>query len=173
LRSFTISKSIEFDAGHRVPNHHSKCKSPHGHRYKVEVFLTGDLVETTTGAASDEGMVADFGDLKNLMTTHIHDKLDHAFIVYEGDEKMLDAFQLTCYCPEGGIAREWASPLADVFDWKLVVFPYIPTAENIAKWCWEALLTPIKNSFDTYSLFLDFVKVWETPTSMAMYRGGY
>lgn len=29
---FSCTRRLEFDAGHRVPLHESKCKNPHGHR---------------------------------------------------------------------------------------------------------------------------------------------
>src|SRR5262245_56527683 len=76
---YYISKEVQFDAGHRVPNHDSKCRNPHGHRYRVEAWLTGDLV--TTPGAPDEGMLMDFGALKKILMREIHDKLDHGFIV--------------------------------------------------------------------------------------------
>ena len=40
-----ISKEVQFDAGHRVPNHASKCKNPHGHRYRVVVHCAGEIID--------------------------------------------------------------------------------------------------------------------------------
>jgi 6-pyruvoyl-tetrahydropterin synthase len=53
---------------------------------------------------------------------------------------------------------------------KIIVFPYIPTAENIARWIWEQLEAPIEGSFNEH-LRLAQVDVWETPTSKATYGG--
>ena len=39
----TITRRLEFDAGHRVYQHESKCNHVHGHRYVVEVEATGTL----------------------------------------------------------------------------------------------------------------------------------
>ena len=36
-----IRRWIETDTGHRVPNHKSKCRNIHGHRYRWEVELEG------------------------------------------------------------------------------------------------------------------------------------
>src|SRR3954464_3160774 len=119
--NYTVSKEIEFDAGHRVTNHASKCRNPHGHRYRIRVSITGELV--TTAGASNEGMLADFGDLKNLMMDLVHEPLDHGFIVYE-DDKLMQAALSVDYT----INKE--PP------WKVIVFPYIPTAENLARWTW-------------------------------------
>ena len=57
-----IGKVIQWDMGHRVLNHRSVCKGLHGHRYKAEICVEGDLVEKKD--ASEEGMVIDFADIK-------------------------------------------------------------------------------------------------------------
>ena len=35
----TITRKLEFDAGHRIPDHTSQCRNLHGHRYTVEITL--------------------------------------------------------------------------------------------------------------------------------------
>lgn len=55
----SVSKDVQFDAGHRVPSHASKCRNPHGHRYRVVAYCVGDVVED--GGSADDGMVVDFG----------------------------------------------------------------------------------------------------------------
>ena len=150
---YVISKEVEFDTGHRVPNHDSKCRNPHGHRYKVRVHIQGELV--TTKGASNQGMLADFGDLKTLMTERIHDVLDHAFVMWEHDDAMMGAFGV--YPSASGWDNENG--------FKIVVVPFIPTAENIAKWCWDQLEWLVTGmGFD-----LSLVEVYETPTSVARY----
>jgi 6-pyruvoyltetrahydropterin/6-carboxytetrahydropterin synthase len=144
----TVSKEVEFDAGHRIPSRASKCRNPHGHRYRVRVTCQDWIVEEP--GAPDEGMLVDFGDLKTLMTENVHDVLDHGFIVHEDDDDLLRAL-LT-----GGGG-----------EWKVIVFPYVPTVENIARWIWEELAAPIAELFRD-GLTLHKVEVWETPTSMAV-----
>ena len=73
---YTISKEIQFDAGHRVPLHTSKCKNPHGHRYRVVAFLEGELI--TSGP--ETGMVRDFSHVKQALTEFVHDVFDHGFV---------------------------------------------------------------------------------------------
>ena len=160
----TISKEIGFDAGHRVPNHQSKCRNPHGHRYHLKVTCKGNIIEEP--GSPDEGMLVDFSDLKTLMTTRVHDVLDHGFIVYKRDEVMLRVLGVPL------IADMDDPPLTpqNVNGWKIIVFPYIPTAENIARWIWEQLVMEVQDRFRG-DLWLDEVAVWETPTSVAYYRG--
>jgi 6-pyruvoyltetrahydropterin/6-carboxytetrahydropterin synthase len=157
--SYLITRDIEFDAGHRVPNHKSKCRNPHGHRYKVRAGVEADELITMQGA-SDEDMVADFGDLKTLMMQRIHDVLDHGFIAWRDD---------TLY--------GWLCNAAVTIDpdqgWRIIEFPYIPTAENIAKWCFEQLEDDIwaMGSVAGNSARLLWVQVFETPNASAIYDG--
>lgn len=143
----TISKEVEFDTGHRVTTHGSKCKNPHGHRYKLKVTCVGKIIQDEN--RPDFGMLVDFGDLKSLMTERIHDVFDHAMVVWEKDHSLLKAMEVD---PE----------------WKVVVFPLIPTAENMARWIWGQLQDPIRDLFQD-DLELYRVDLWETPTSVASY----
>jgi 6-pyruvoyltetrahydropterin/6-carboxytetrahydropterin synthase len=70
-----ITKRIEFDAGHRLVKHESKCANLHGHRYAVEVELTLLL------SLDDVGRILDFSEIKSVFGKWIDDNLDHAFIV--------------------------------------------------------------------------------------------
>lgn len=140
-----ISKQIELDMGHRVPNHKSKCKNLHGHRYKIEGGVEG-IVNTTSGE-SDEGMVIDFSDLKDIMTTNIHDVYDHGFMMYEKDIFSDYFFKL----------QQQGQNIHFV--------PFIPTAENLAKHWYELIEEPLRGK----NMSLKYLKVWETPTSTAEY----
>ena len=50
----SVTRKLEFDAGHRIPDHRSQCRNLHGHRYVLEVTLAGDIVNSP--GASDNGM---------------------------------------------------------------------------------------------------------------------
>jgi 6-pyruvoyltetrahydropterin/6-carboxytetrahydropterin synthase len=145
----SIRRWVETDTGHRVPNHKSKCKHFHGHRYRWEAEVEGEVV-TETGT-SEEGMLIDFSDISNILTKQIHDVVDHAFIVYELDKD----------------AREVLSELGD--EHRTVVVPFIPTAENLAKWAYEQVSPHIKTAYGN-SLRLAAFHVRETPKSWATWR---
>ena len=106
-----ITRKLEFDAGHRIPDHRSQCRNLHGHRYVIEITLEGELVDVE--GAPDRGMVMDFADVKALAMEHLIGKWDHAFIVYQGDT----------------VVREFLETLPDH---KTVVLDCIPTVENLA-----------------------------------------
>lgn len=140
-----ITKEIEIDLGHRVTNHKSKCASLHGHRYKIEVGVDDKII--TTKGASDEGMVIDFGDLKQIMMEVLDAKFDHGFIIWKDDPMATVLYQ------------DKAT--------KLTIVDFIPTAENLAKYWFKLLDVRLKDQ----NINLNHVKVWETPTSTAIYRG--
>ncbi len=69
----SICKRFEFDAAHYLPNHEGKCRNLHGHRYVLDVEITGK--PNTKGPAT--GMIIDFSDLKQAVNKVIIDVLDH------------------------------------------------------------------------------------------------
>ena len=142
-----VVKIIQWDMGHRVMNHRSICRGLHGHRYKAEITITGDLVDEK--GVSEEGMVVDFSDIKKIALSLIHAKLDHAFMVWDKDQEMINFFKTS----KGH---------------KPVIVSFTPTAENVAKYIFDTLSPKIIDSYDN-GLHLSSVKVWETPTSCAIY----
>ncbi len=146
-----ISKFIEIDTAHRVPNHKSKCKNLHGHRYKIEVAVDDKVI--TEKGASDEGMVIDFGDLKEIMMKVIDEKLDHTGIFSTSDPDldtlmMIEKSQLA----RGGKPMVWVD--------------FIPTAENIASYIYKEM----KPALIGRGIQISGVAVCETPTSVAVFR---
>ena len=144
-----IRRWIETDTGHRVPNHKSKCKHLHGHRYRFEAEIEGDVVEEP--GVSDEGMLIDFSDVSTILTKYIHDVIDHAFIVYENDMEAISAIEMM---KEGH---------------RTVIVEFIPTAENLAKWAFEQVKPHIRTCYGN-QLKLVAMHVRETPNSSASWR---
>ena len=141
-----IRRWVETDTGHRVPNHKSKCRHMHGHRYRWEAELEGDVVNQE--GVSEEGMLMDFSDVSAILNQYVHDVVDHAFIVYEGDKEALAALS------QMGAEH------------RTLIVPFIPTAENLAKWAFEQVESRISSSYGN-SLKLHAFHVRETPKSWA------
>ena len=141
-----IRRWVETDTGHRVPNHKSKCRHMHGHRYRWEAELEGYVV--TLGGVSEEGMLMDFTDVSAILNEYIHDVVDHAFIVYEGDKEALVAL----------------SHMGE--EHRTLIVPFIPTAENLAKWAFEQVEPHISSSYGN-KLKLHAFHVREPPKSWA------
>lgn len=61
-----------FDAAHRLPAYKGKCEKVHGHTYKVEVTVEGELKE-------EKEYVIDYLELKTTVND-VLSKLDHEFL---------------------------------------------------------------------------------------------
>lgn len=165
--SHTISKTIELDAGHRVPLHESKCKNLHGHRYSVQLTVTGPII----AVGSETGMVKDFSFMKDLLNLIVHDPCDHSLIL-AADDVMLPALL-------GPQDRSVAIVIQDIksemmFEHsckvmlgidttRIYIIKSVPTAENLAKH-WGMRLIPHLAEVGVELASLD---IWETPSSVA------
>jgi len=155
-----VTKEIEIDMGHRVPNHKSKCSNLHGHRYKIEAGVDDKVISTE--GVSDEGMVIDFGDLKAIMMEVIDGGFDHGFVMYDKDpfRYFFDIMQ------KGELLKiSEDTAVGDDKPQKILFVDFIPTAENLAKHWFELLEPRLRER----QIKLKHVKVWETPTSTATY----
>ncbi|KKL97228.1 hypothetical protein LCGC14_1836580 [marine sediment metagenome] len=72
---YRIRKEFHFEAAHHLPNHDGKCREPHGHSYRFEVFVVGNMPLREAGHPK-EGMLVDFGDL-SAVAKEIIGVLDH------------------------------------------------------------------------------------------------
>ncbi len=142
-----ITRRLEFDAGHRIPNHNSQCKHLHGHRYAIEITLSGDIIATE--GQSEQGMVMDFSDVKRIAKERVVDAWDHAFLVYRNDGVVLDF-------------------LNTLPNHKTVILDVVPTAENLAKAAFELLVEAYRDTYGNH-LRLERVRLFETPNNWADY----
>jgi 6-pyruvoyltetrahydropterin/6-carboxytetrahydropterin synthase len=140
-----ITRRLEFDAGHRIPNHNSQCKHLHGHRYAIEITLSGNII--TTEGQSEQGMVMDFSDVKRIAKEKVVDAWDHAFLVYRGDRMVYDF-------------------LTGMPGHKTVVLDVVPTAENLAQTAFAILNVAYRDVYGN-NLRLERVRIYETPNNWA------
>jgi 6-pyruvoyltetrahydropterin/6-carboxytetrahydropterin synthase len=145
MSEFQITRHLEFDAGHRIPNHQGQCRHVHGHRYQIEVTLTGKLVDTP--GAADEGMMMDFGQIKAIMQELIIEPWDHSFFVAKSDQVMIDF-------------------LRTIPGHKTTILDVIPTAENLAKAAFD-ILAPKLNQAYNHQIRLKQLRLFETPNCWA------
>ncbi len=145
----TITRKLEFDAGHRIPDHSSQCRNLHGHRYTLLFTLTGDVVEKD--GDSDNGMIMDFGDIKALANQHLVNLWDHSFIVYKNDH----------------LVRNFLEKMPGH---KTVVIDRVPTVENLAQVAFDILKEVYQDRFGRH-LRLTKVTLYETPNCWAEIDG--
>jgi len=100
-----VSREFTFDAAHRITNHPGKCRSCHGHTWRVQVTVDGPVDSAT-------GMVLDFYDLKRIGAALFDERWDHAALLASWDP-------LVSACQKVGS--------------RLEVFPWEPTSENLAQ----------------------------------------
>lgn len=139
----TVTKEYRAEIAHRLPDHSGKCKLIHGHSYIFQVTASSALVSGDDLPRS--GMVFDFSHLKGVLEEVIG-PWDHSLLLFEDDPLCED--------------------LEDLEGINLIKFPYIPTAENMAKF----LAMRLKSWMKTSSCVLESVKVWETATSCSEWR---
>ncbi len=140
-----ITRRLEFDAGHRIPDHQSQCRHLHGHRYAIEITLSGQVINKAGDAAN--GMVMDFSQVKDLAKQHVVDPWDHAFLAFAGDKPIVDF-------------------LTSLPGHKTVILDRVPTAENLARLAFELLDVVYRDTYGNH-LRLEQVRLYETPNSRA------
>lgn len=74
----TITKSFEFEACHHLPFYVGKCHELHGHSYKLDVTIGGNLITDINNEKA--GMLMDFNDLKALVNEKVIDRFDHKYL---------------------------------------------------------------------------------------------
>lgn len=167
-----ITREIGIDAGHRVTHHGSKCRNLHGHRYTIQATCEGPLYEQ----GEQEGMVLDFGFLKDEMMAVIDAYCDHGMILWQDDPALQAFTPEDVYAGEGSF-EEWLSAVKLAIlesgyckingQWgKLYVVPFVPTAENLAKHWFDRLAPRVTVRTDG-TAHLTKIKVWETPNCSA------
>lgn len=138
---FRVSKEFSFDMAHLLDGHDGKCQNLHGHTYKLQVEVAGDLL--VDGAK--KSMVMDFSDLKAVVKKAILDPMDHAFIYDQTSER------------ESKIAI-----LLQKLQSKTFGVNFRTTAEEMARFIFQRLKYDEK-------LPISAIRLWETPTSFCEY----
>jgi len=77
---YGLNTEAAFDSSHFLTDYYGKCENLHGHRWRVEVTLEQEELQTE-GTMRD--MVLDFGVFKKAVRA-LAEELDHTFLVEEG-----------------------------------------------------------------------------------------
>jgi 6-pyruvoyltetrahydropterin/6-carboxytetrahydropterin synthase len=72
---------VKFDAGHRVVNHESKCRTLHGHEYRAEIFARASRLDPL-------GRVIDFSVIKSKVGGWLEEHWDHNMIIWDQDPNL-------------------------------------------------------------------------------------
>lgn len=131
---FRVTREIDFCYGHRLLNYDGKCRYLHGHNGRAIIAIEADRLD-------ERGMVLDFSDIKNVVSTWIDENLDHRMILHRDD-------------PIVPVLQQHGEPL--------YLLDENPTAENIARLIFEFTA---EHGFPIVEAHL-----WETPRCFATYR---
>lgn len=171
-----ITKKLEFDAGHRVLGHESKCAHLHGHRYVAEITVSSPSLDSIS-------RVIDFSVVKKLVGSWIDETWDHNILLHMKDPLLAASLPITR-------SNKAAEP--EVMDWEQAFtrmakehvefssepifggkIPYIvpnlenPTAEVMARLLFEKA----KELLCKEGLTIGNVRLYETPTCWADHPG--
>lgn len=136
-----LTKIFRFEMAHALSGHKGLCKYIHGHSYQLEVTVSGQ--PDNTPGQSSEGMVLDFGDLKDIVQQEIIIPLDHALLLKEGSVLSLE------------------NPDNELFA-RVVWTPWQPTCENMVLDFARRIIEPLPKGVRLCRL-----KLYETDTSYA------
>lgn len=132
-----VTKSFSFDMAHLLDGHDGKCRNLHGHTYRLEVEVSGQMHED----GPKKGMVIDFSDLKDCIKKLIIEPMDHAFAYDETSDR----------------ERQIAEVLISL-DLKVYRLAERTTAEALARHIFFRIR-------DEGGLPVSRVRLWETPDS--------
>jgi 6-pyruvoyltetrahydropterin/6-carboxytetrahydropterin synthase len=135
----TCIRRLEFDYGHRVYKHESKCRHTHGHRGVVEVTAQAPGLD-------DLGRIIDFSVLKEKIGGWIDENWDHNFIVFRNDTALVAALTHV---------EEGKKPF--IADWN-------PTAENMGEYLLRVVCPKV---LEGTRVQVTKVRLWETPNGSA------
>lgn len=69
MKRIKIVKEFEFEAAHNLPWHKGACFNLHGHSYRLQVGISGEL--------NENGVLMDFSDLKRIVNESVITYCDH------------------------------------------------------------------------------------------------
>ncbi len=131
---YEVTRQIDFCYGHRLLNYSGKCRHLHGHNGRVFITLRSEQLD-------ERGMVLDFGEIKQVVSTWIDEVLDHRMLLHRDD-------------PAVPMLQELGEPL--------FLMDCNPTAENIAKTIFDYTQQQGFPVIET--------RLWETPKCYATWR---
>lgn len=102
----------DISCGHRVVGHEGKCRFLHGHNYRIHFTVAGEQLD-------EIGRVVDFSVIKSTLCAWLEEHFDHKFLIWQQDELL----------PQ----------LQTITEDSLVIVPFNPTAENIARYLVEEI----------------------------------
>lgn len=136
-----VTKRFHFEMAHTLYEYDGLCRNIHGHSYILEVTLIGE--PRSEPNHPKDGMVMDFGQIKELVKTQIVNRFDHALMV-------------------NNLIPEKQKELLRQTTERFIVVDFQPTSENMVVYIAEILQQHLPLGVNLFS-----VRLFETATSFA------
>ncbi|MFZ4740735.1 MAG: 6-pyruvoyl trahydropterin synthase family protein [Bacteroidales bacterium] len=134
MSKIRITKEFRFESAHALLDYDGPCKNIHGHSYKMAVTLIGEPLTDTNSPKN--GMVMDFGILKQIVNDCIVKPFDHA-LVLNADTKNVNSIEV--------------KSLSE----KLILVKYQPSCENFLLDFAERIKNKLPDNVKLFSIRLD------------------
>jgi 6-pyruvoyltetrahydropterin/6-carboxytetrahydropterin synthase len=136
-----VTKRFHFEMAHTLFEYDGLCRNIHGHSYNLEITLIGEP-RKHPGHPKD-GMVLDFGDLKNIVKSQVISRFDHALMV----NRLIPEDQME---------------LLKKTTERLIPVDFQPTSENIVTYIAQILQQHLPSGVSLFG-----IRLYETVTSYA------
>lgn len=134
MSKIRITKEFRFESAHALLDYDGPCKNIHGHSYKMAVTLIGEPLNDTNSPKN--GMVMDFGILKQIVNDCIVKPFDHA-LVLNADTKNVNSIEV--------------KSLSE----KLILVKYQPSCENFLLDFAERIKNKLTDNVKLFSIRLN------------------
>jgi 6-pyruvoyltetrahydropterin/6-carboxytetrahydropterin synthase len=141
MTKIRLTKDFAFEMAHSLLNYDGLCKHIHGHSYKLSVTVIAEPNQDSNSPKN--GMVMDFGELKEIVHRLVVKPLDHAFMINNQTPKDF-------YKTDNALFE------------KMVLVNYQPTCENMVIDFAEKIKAELPEKIKLFS-----IKLHETSTSFA------
>ncbi len=141
MAKIRVTKRFHFEMAHTLYEYDGLCRNIHGHSYNLEVTLIGEP-RNEPGHPKD-GMVMDFGEIKEIIKTNIVARFDHALMV----NSLVPADQME-------LLKQTTN--------RIIIVDFQPTSENIVTYIAKILQQHLPTGVNVFS-----IRLYETVTSYA------
>ena len=136
-----VTKRFHFEMAHTLYEYNGLCRNIHGHSYNLEITIAGE--PRNEPRHPKDGMVIDFGELKEIVKRHIVSRFDHALMVSR-------------------LVPDEQKKLLEQTTTRLIIVDFQPTTENIVAYIAHILQQHLPAGVALFS-----IRLYETVTAFA------
>ncbi len=139
----SLTRRFTFEMAHSLEGYDGLCKEIHGHSYKLYITISG--TPSVDESSPKEGMIIDFSDLKQIVSTEVLEHYDHALMMRRDSTPLIEQMK-----------GQWS---------KIIEVDFQPTCENLICEIFHRLKAALPAG-----VTLSEIKLYETENSYATLR---